>query len=85
MATTISRTDGNILRSDTGCRDEIRAAAHVLAAALTRDSDECGAFVLEFHKDEETGDFEGLGVYEYETFADLQESDEEPYDDEGED
>ena len=85
MATTLSKTDGNILRSDIERRDEIRAAAHLLASLLTGGEDENETFVLDFHKDSETGDFHDLGVYDYEDYTDLQEEDEEPYEEEGED
>lgn len=85
MATTISRTDGNILRSDAASRDEIRAAAHLLASLLSDDSDGGATYVLDFHKDADTGDFEDLGVYDYEAFIELEDDDEEPYEDGGED
>jgi hypothetical protein len=83
MATTISRTAGNLLRSDIDGRDEIRAAAHVLAALLARGGGG-GTYVLDFEKDDEAGSLSDLGVYDYEDFTELQDDDEEPYEDDAE-
>ena len=84
MATTISKTDGNLLRGDIEGRDEIRAAAHVLASLLSRGEDAGGTYVLDFEKEEDTGSLDQLGLYDYEDYADIQEGDEEPYEDDAE-
>lgn len=71
MPTTVSRTDGNLLRRNTDGRGELRAAAHLLASLLARDHD-AGPFVLDYDRDEDSGDLTELGVYEFDTFEELQ-------------
>lgn len=83
MATTISRNAGNVLRSDAQNRDEIRAAAHLLASLLPPD-DDVDSYVLDFERDDD-GALVGLGVYAHEDWAELHEEEEEMYEEEGED
>ena len=77
MAISISRSDGNILRTDIDDRDDVRAAARLLVSFLTRAVQDTTTFVLDVELDDETGALADLGVYTYDDFADLIEEDEE--------
>jgi hypothetical protein len=80
MSGKYSTTAGNLLRGDLDSRDEMRAAAHLLALLAPCDSGNGAAYVLYFEKDDETGKLVNLGVYDYDDFVDLQEVDDEDED-----